>query len=110
MSEDLLNGIVRILLPDGGTAGTGFVVSDDGLVATCSHVIQVCEAQKPSETMSSKVTLVFTSTGDTREAMIEPDWWRPSAAEDVAILRVEGDMPTDVKRLLLGSSAGTSGH
>jgi hypothetical protein len=34
MSVDLKAGIVRILKPDGTTAGTGFVVSDDRLIAT----------------------------------------------------------------------------
>ncbi len=41
MSTDLTAGIVRILKPDGTTAGTGFVVSDEGLIAACSHFAQV---------------------------------------------------------------------
>ena len=44
MSNDLTAGIVRILKPDGSTAGTGFVVSDEGLIATCAHVVKACGA------------------------------------------------------------------
>ena len=44
MSEDLIIGIVRILTADDTTAGTGFVVTDDGLIATCAHVVQVAGA------------------------------------------------------------------
>jgi len=38
MSEDLTTGTVRILTPDGSTAGTGFLVTDNGLIATSSPV------------------------------------------------------------------------
>ena len=44
MSFDLTKGIVRIVKPDGSTAGTGFVVSDEGLIATCAHVVQLAGA------------------------------------------------------------------
>jgi len=40
MNVDLTAGIVRVLAPAGATAGTGFVVTDDGLIATCAHVVQ----------------------------------------------------------------------
>jgi hypothetical protein len=44
---DLKAGIVRILRSDGvTTAGTGFVVHEQGLIATCAHVIQPEEAQQ----------------------------------------------------------------
>ena len=40
MAEGLTTGIVRILTADDTTADTGFVVTDDGLIATCAHVVQ----------------------------------------------------------------------
>jgi hypothetical protein len=39
-SADLRTGIVRVLREVGTTAVTGFPVSADGLVVTCSHVVQ----------------------------------------------------------------------
>lgn len=39
MNVDLKAGIVRVIRPDGETAGTGFVVTDEGLIATCAHVV-----------------------------------------------------------------------
>ncbi len=105
MSEDLTTGIVRILNSAGTTVGTGFVVSGEGLIATCAHVVEAAAA-RPGGT----VRLVFRKTGEERKARVEPDWWRPVEAEDVAILRLEGPLSADVAPLPLGSSAGAEGH
>ncbi|MFQ5856208.1 MAG: trypsin-like peptidase domain-containing protein, partial [Anaerolineae bacterium] len=105
MSVDLTAGIVRILKPAGTTAGTGFVVSDEGLIATCSHVVQYAEAG-PGGT----VRVAFHATGEERKAQVEPDWWRAPDAEDVAILRLDGPLQEGVTSLPLGSSAGVEGH
>src|SRR5207247_1861578 len=98
----LREGIVRILKPNGETAGAGFVLTTDGLIATCSHVVQSNESQKRGEPQPEKRTIVFRATDESREAQIEesreaqiePDWWRSShKGEDVAILRINGDLP-----------------
>ena len=108
VKTDLLTSIVRILTPAGVTAGTGFVVSANGLIATCSHVIQVCVSQTAGESKQERVTVIFRSTGDKRDALVQPEWWSPCSAEDVAILRIEGDLPAGVTALSLRSSGGTS--
>lgn len=105
MSVDLTTGIARILKPDGTTAGAGFVVCGDGLIATCAHVVEACGAG-----LGDRMTVVFHATGEEREVRVEPDWWRRPDAEDVAILRLEGPLPEGVMPVLLGSSRGTSGH
>jgi WD40 repeat protein len=105
LSVDLTTGIVRILNPDGSTAGTGFVVTDDGLIATCAHVVKTAGA-RPGDT----VRVVFHATGEERQAHVEPEYWRDPDAEDVAVLRLEEPPPEGVTTLLLGSSGGTSGH
>ena len=51
---DFTVGIVRILDEQGQTVGTGFILTDDGLIATCAHVIESAGA-KPDE----NVQLVF---------------------------------------------------
>jgi hypothetical protein len=56
--DDLTEGIVHILDSAGDTAGPGFVLTEDGLVATCAHVIESAGAE-PSET----VCLIFHHTG-----------------------------------------------
>jgi hypothetical protein len=41
MPFDLKAGIVGILAKDGkATTGTGFILSEKGIIATCSHVVQ----------------------------------------------------------------------
>ena len=71
MNADLQAGIVRVIGPDGETAGTGFVVTDEGLIATCAHVAENAGAG-PGDT----VRVAFHATGEEREAQVEPDWWR----------------------------------
>jgi hypothetical protein len=85
MSRHLTSGIVRILAPGGNTAGTGFVVAGDGLIATCAHVVEATGAGP-----GSTVQVVSHATGEGLEARVEPDWGRAPTSEDVAILRVEG--------------------
>lgn len=108
MTRDLTAGIVRILRPDGTTSGTGFLVSGDGLIATCSHVVQPEEEQDRGEPQPEEVSVVFKATGDEGLAKIEE--WRPHYAEDVAILRLEGSPPLGAEPLPLCPSAGTSKH
>jgi len=111
LPKDLIAGIVRILKPDGKrTAGTGFVVSEEGLIATCSHVVQDEESQRRGDPRPEFVDLAFLASGERRRATVEPDWWRPVDAEDVAILRLEGALPEGVVPLPLGTSAEARGH
>jgi len=105
MTIDLKPSIVRVVGPDGTTVGTGFVVTDDGLVATCAHVVEAAGAG-PGDT----VRVVFHATGEEREALVEPDWWRDPDAEDVAILRLEGPLPEEATPLDLGAAEGSANH
>ena len=107
---DLNKGVVRILKPGGTTSGAGFIISDEGLIATCSHVIQDERSQNRKEPRPEKVTVVLHATGEKVTAVIEPDGWLGIDRDDVAILRVEGGLPYGVQPLPLGSSGGTSGH
>jgi S1-C subfamily serine protease len=111
LAIDIKAGVVRILRSDGKTtSGAGFVVSEKGLLATCSHAVQPEESQKKGEPRPEKVDLIFCATGEQMGARVLPEFWRPADREDVAILQLEGDLPASVKPLPLGSSEGTSNH
>lgn len=110
MPEQLTQGIVRILDVNRDIAGTGFVISESGLIATCSHVIQHEELQKRGAPRPEEVTIIFHATGDEREARVEPDWWLPWNDGDLAIMQVEGILPQGVRPLPLGPAEGTNGH
>jgi len=105
MTVDLKTSIVRVVRPDGTTIGTGFVVTDDGLIVTCAHVVKAIGVG-PGDT----VRVVFHATGEEQDALVEPAWWRDPDAEDMAILRLEGDLPPVAHPLSLGSSVGSKGH
>jgi len=97
---DFLSGIVRIMSRK--QIGTGFLVSDDGLIVTCAHVLGAA--------MPEKVTIMFQANGEAREATVIAHWWYAIEAEDVAFLRVDGLLPEKVQVLPLGSSKGANGH
>ncbi|MBV9279217.1 MAG: serine protease, partial [Chloroflexi bacterium] len=105
MASSLTPGLVRVLDADGSTAGAGFVVGDEGLIATCAHVVE-CAGVSPRGT----VRVLFVVTGETAETTIEHSSWRPAAAEDVAILRVSGRLPPGITPLPLGSARGAETH
>jgi WD40 repeat protein len=111
LSSEIQNGLVRILQPDGKTtSGTGFILSDSGLIATCSHVIQDEKLQFRSYPRPEKVAVVFHATGEHRFARVLPEGWRSADMEDVAILQLEGSLPSGVMHLSLGTSEGSGGH
>ena len=97
---DITAGIVRI--DSGNSFGTGFVVSEDGLIATCAHVVGNSKAEK--------VSVTFQYNHEQRDARVLLDWWRDPTVEDIAILRVDGAVPQGVCSLPLGSSADVSDH
>jgi S1-C subfamily serine protease len=44
MNVELTAAIVRILNPSHSTVGAGFLVTGDGLIATCAHVVEAAGA------------------------------------------------------------------
>jgi len=103
--DDLTEGIVRILNSAGDTVGTGFLLTDDGLIATCAHVVEDAGAGP-----GDAVRLVFHHTGDETTAYVASDDWRSPEADDVAILHVKGTLPKGVQPVPLSQSRQTDGH
>ncbi len=103
--DDLPNAVARVVGP-GGTAGTAFLLSHEhGLLATCAHVVEYAQAG-PGE----RVELVFQAGGGPIPALVDPERWLPSQAEDVAVLRVTDRLPEGADSPPLGTSAGAADH
>jgi len=110
MTVALEKSIVRVLDGAGRTAGTGFLVSRDGLIVTCSHVVLPREAQERGEPVPAERQVVLFATQERRAARVDATAWRPVAEGDVAFLRLQGEPPAQAEPLPMGSSLGTQGH
>jgi len=104
MTFDLEASIVRILNSDGVTVGTGFVVSDEGLIATCAHVVEAAGAGP-----GGSVRIVFHATEQRSTATVESESWRPPDTEDTAFLQLPDSLPSTVVPAILGTSAAQQG-
>ncbi|QBD77294.1 hypothetical protein EPA93_15355 [Ktedonosporobacter rubrisoli] len=101
MSEDIKAGIA--LIQSGQNIGAGFLLSDDGLLVTCAHVL--------GKVLPSSVKVTFYVLPDCPyTARVLSDLWRSDQEEDIAFLQIESSLPRNVRPLHLGSSQYTSGH
>lgn len=104
-SEDLTKGIVQILRHDGTVAGTGFVISKN-MITTCAHVVLEARAVP-----GDRVKVRFNNPDSTEcKAFVIPERWRSPENGDISILTFEEELPSEVEILLIGSSAGVTGH
>ncbi|MFE7077093.1 trypsin-like peptidase domain-containing protein [Streptomyces sp. NPDC057620] len=85
--------------------GTGFLLTSDGLVATCAHVIA-----SSGLAAGSTVQVEFLTSGERRDALVIPEYWRDATREDVALLQVRGEPPAGAGPLGLRRAAGSSGN
>ncbi len=88
----LKSAIVKILRPDGRTAGTGLYVAA-GLVVTCAHVAAKAAGTESACGEGSTVALRFhfAVPAERMEARVASAGWRPEY--DVAILKISGTPP-----------------
>ncbi len=108
MSYEPRFGVVRILTADEVTAGSGFLVSDGDktLAVTCAHVFEEAGIG-PGET----ATLAPVADPKARlHGRVEPQFWRPGDAEDVAVVTVTSDLPPACLTLTLSLELGAGPH
>jgi hypothetical protein len=96
---DFRNGIVKI--STGTQVGTGFLISPDGLIVTCSHVILSHKQQVIGEHPPISATVEFYAGGEPCQARLLTEYWRP-LPQDIAILKVDEPIPHDAFPLPLG--------
>jgi hypothetical protein len=97
MPHPLEAGTLRILRPNGSTAGTGFLVSKR-LAVTCAHVVDATKS-KPGDVIKFKFHL-----GDLEEQtakVLESGW---STENDVAILELTEKLPKWIRPIIMQSS------
>ncbi len=90
---DPVASIARILRPNGDTAGAGFLCGADGLIATCTHVIEDARG----EGKGSIRVQIHSRGGPALEAGVVCS--TPSHKDDVAVLRLQTP-PADLPRSL----------
>lgn len=103
MPHPLETGTIRILRPDGSTAGTGFLVSKR-LAITCAHVVTSAKSN-PGNIIKFKFHL-----GDmaTQEAQVLENGW--SIENDVAVLELAEKLPKWIRPLIMQSSRAMEGR
>ncbi|TKD08433.1 S1 family peptidase [Polyangium fumosum] len=97
--NDLTSALVKIL-KGVEVIGTGFVVSQS-LVATSAHVVEEAGAA-PGRRV--RVRFLATESKELVEALVVPEFWRASDAEDLAFLRIDVPLPAGVRPVEIGES------
>jgi len=106
MSFAPLKSIVRILTPEHGTAGTGFLVRDGErtLIVTCAHVILEHACAAPGDHVELEP---HAARGTPLRAFVEPNYWRDPDREDVSVLSLTQPLPDTCRTITLASGQDT---
>ena len=103
MSIALESSVIRILFPDGRTAGAGFLVAP-GMAVTCAHVINTVGLAP-----GKKVDLGTVSGEPNFTAEILEKGWSPEELDDIAFLQLEGT-PGNLQPVSLSTAIGRDAH
>jgi S1-C subfamily serine protease len=105
---DWTDGIVAIYGDKSQPAGTGFVVSADGLIATCAHVLD--QAGWPYEAWDAPVQIRFKASGRYAEAFVQQACFKGQTEGDLAILALKDRLPDGAEVLRLTAARAAIGH
>jgi hypothetical protein len=106
MSTDLKPAIFRISIPGSDSFGTGFLVSAEGLILTCSHVIQREDLQAAGFPHPEEVAVQWLAGGPMLSAEVVT--FINFATGDVALLKLKEAVPKGAVALALGAFDPTS--
>lgn len=103
MPHPLEAGTIRILKPDGSTAGTGFLVSKR-LALTCAHVVESTSVR------AGEMILFKYHLGDlsVQKALVLENGW--SLENDIAILEIQEQPPKWIHPIIMQSSQAMEGR
>ena len=103
--QNLKDSVLRILKPNGDTAGTGFLISPT-CVVTCAHVISQA-GHAPGDT----VTVEFVLDQTPISALVLSDGWsaRGGSGDDIAFLQLAYTHPA-ARPVVLGTAEGRQTH
>lgn len=116
ISNELLSSIVHVVDYDNNgrviSKGTGFVITKDGLIATCSHVVQDPDFQEIGDPLPESVNIIFSSSNKKGTAKTISKWWSPTNQRDICILKINkpDDLSIKIQPLKLSISSNSSGH
>lgn len=98
MTLPMLNSTV-ILSLKGRRLGTGFLLTDSGLLATCFHIVRAPHSDQAAVgQVLDFVTLSADSADALRQAVVTPYF---NADCDAALLQIQGELPADLKPVTL---------
>lgn len=101
-SEEFVRGIVKLRDVHGRTLGAGFLAEGTKgiVIVTCAHVVDSSPNQETVQGAPTTLRAVFRSSGDEKECIV----WRIDKRADIAILRLQDELPGTAVPLRLGSS------
>ncbi|MGD8586371.1 MAG: serine protease, partial [Chloroflexota bacterium] len=108
---DWTNGIVAIYGAVDGIrrpVGTGFVVSAEGLILTCHHVL--ARAGWSYRTWDEPVAVRFKATSRFAEALVQEDCFSVQTEGDFALLALQKELPDGVEPLRLWTARAAAGR
>ncbi|MFN2223815.1 MAG: trypsin-like peptidase domain-containing protein, partial [Candidatus Promineifilaceae bacterium] len=108
---DWTNGIVAIYGAVDGIrrpVGTGFVVSAEGLILTCHHVL--AKAGWSYRAWDEPVDVRFKATGRFAEALVQEDCFLVQTEGDFALLALQKELPDGVEPLRLWTARAAAGR
>lgn len=99
------SAVFKVLGPNDSAAGSGFLVSGDGLAITCAHVAK--RAGGDASETDQTILITFVNHTSKLRVRIIPEYWSPSL--DICVLKLLDPIPNGVVPLTLTKDQGTAG-